>query len=103
VLCAHEQADGGDRPQRGCRGQSENGPAVTENRPGAEEAHAGDNLAGDARGVAAAFLGDEFTQVHVHRRAQTDEGISFQPGRLVAYSPLQSHHPATQRGQECRE
>jgi hypothetical protein len=93
-------ADGGGDPHRGGRREAAHRHAVVDDRAGAEEADARDDLGGDARRVdrggapqvAEAVGGDQGEDGGAHAH----EHVRAHAGRLVAGLSLQSHEPAQQ-------
>src|SRR5712692_7995687 len=86
--------DAGDNKQRGCRGKSTDRSARMQNRPGANEADARNNLRGYAGMVAAKTRGQFIGKHSKHRGTEANEHVGPQAGRLVMKFPLQSDDAA---------
>jgi hypothetical protein len=72
-------------------------------RARAEEADAGDDLRRDARRIADALTvhnADPRRDVHEQRRADTDQNVGAEAGRLARQLSLEADDPAEQDGEQ---
>ena len=93
-------ADRGDRPQAGGRGQATDGRALLEDRAGAQEAHAGDDLGRDPRRVGAGCREGIDRQDGEARRPERHEQMGAHPRGMLVDLALEADERAEHRRPE---